>query len=631
MNIGDCMALEEVWSFINQQSYLNKCRYKTKYAPGVITIKCCQCKSFYRFIKNDYLYKLVAANVHHNHDETLGIIGEPVEESIKNYMYSLISGIKAKDFSYKYIEQMIFQKFGDNIEENRIRYIFQKFFIPDWLDEWRKIPPYIQKLNERGVTADIKFVEQNESKLIQYIYFEAPYSKSFVSSNVFPKILMMDGTFLKPLHTKGILLILSTVSPDHIALPLSGAIVDGETKEAYKYFLEKNKNIIPNIDDIEISIITDQHESILSALKTMFPTWKYSPCCFHLIQKYKEAQAAFFIMIKSTNIELYEARLNVFKSKYKTAYKAIKDYLPEITRVKNAPYRYNYVTDSVLEGINGSLSESRKYEPIFLIESFIKFCMDQWNKQIMELNIHNSLYVNRIEGILENMKRNNYNVKVDIPGERFHVLEAEDGHDFQYCVEILRNPRTLSIINIECSCNMMLETLHPCIHTIMVLKRFLYEIPQSIMGILHYREINKEVFKPIRVDLPDIASIIPDKSIDPTTFVKIRAGRPVSSKRFRGSWEKVYKKKRKCSKCNNLGHNKNSRRCPLHPQHTQTVNEQVEEVLNRRINEDGVIPIEPKNPKSRNQIQNLPPKRTIMTRSSSLGINSRTRSHFRNE
>lgn len=76
-------------------------------------------------------------------------------------------------------------------------------------------------------------MEQNGSKLIHFIYFEAPYSKTLVSSNVFPNILMMDGTFLKPIHTKGILLILSTVTPDHIALPLSGAIVDGETKEAY--------------------------------------------------------------------------------------------------------------------------------------------------------------------------------------------------------------------------------------------------------------------------------------------------------------------------------------------------------------------------------------------------------------
>lgn len=595
MNIGSNSTLDQIWEFVNQNSYTNKCRFKAKYAPGIITCRCMKCKSYYRFAKNEHQYQLISANKVHQHDNENedSDTGEPIEESVKLYINSLIIGIEAKDFTYKFIQERVLQRFEGHINENRIRYIFNKYFVPDWLNSWRKIPSYIEKLKEIGIESDIKFETGSDPPKIHYIYFEAPYSKQFVSSNCFPRILMMDGTYLKPVHTKGILLILSTVTPDHIALPLSGAIVDAETKEAYKFLLDKCKKMMMDIEDIEISIITDQHESILSSLKEMCPKWKYSPCSFHLIQKFKEAHAAFFILIKSVNTELYDARLKIFQSKYKSTYKAIKDYLPNVTRIQKAPFRYNYVTDSVLEGINGSLSGARKYEPIFLIEAFVKYCVKQWNKQVYELNIHDSLYINRVECILNEMRKNGLLVTTVEQNEKYHVMETEDGHDFQYIVSIIRNNQYSGIKEIKCTCKMMLETLHPCIHTIMVLKKFYIEIPECIMGKLHYREENKQIFQNIYIDLPDIMSIVPNKNIDPTTFVrKNQPGRPISSKRFRGTWEKVYKKKRKCTKCGNEGHNKSSKNCPLHPQHQRPIDDLVEEVLNARVNENGVITID---------------------------------------
>lgn len=101
--------LDKIWEFINEQAYENHCKYKAKYAPGVITCYCCieGCKSFYRFIKEDYLYKLINCCSDHFHGDATSKMteGEPIEESIVSYIESLISGLEKKDISYKTVKK----------------------------------------------------------------------------------------------------------------------------------------------------------------------------------------------------------------------------------------------------------------------------------------------------------------------------------------------------------------------------------------------------------------------------------------------------------------------------------------------------------------------------------------------
>lgn len=589
--------LDKIWDFINEAAYQNHCKYKAKYAPGVITCYCCieGCKSFYRFIKEDHLYKLINCCSEHFHGGATSKMaeGEPIEESIVSYITSLISGLEKREISCKTIIKKTIDQFGANhVSPDRIQYIYYKNFTTDWLKSWAKLPNYITKLIETGINADIEVQTENMLKKIEYIFFEAPYAREFVRSSCFPKILMVDGTFLKPIRTKGVLLILSTVSPDHIALPLAGAIVDQENNRSYTYFFEKCQNFLSDIENLEISIISDQHQSILSVLSQICPSWKYSPCAFHIIQKFKKAHAMFYILIKSTNTELYQARLQAFKKRFPIVYENISEFLPLITRVLGAPFRYNYVTDSVLEGINGSLKEIRKYDPIYLIEGFLKFCISQWNNQVNELYIHNSTYINRIEGIICSMQRNELEVTELVNGCVYHVQEKEDGHTFQYKVTITRIENNTRIIGANCTCGTIEETLHPCIHVIMIFKKYLIPIPESIMGQLHLRSENKRVFRKIMLDLPQIELIEPDQNIDATTFVKKRAGRPANAKRYRGTWEKVYKRKRKCSACNQEGHYAKSRKCPKNPLNQHYVDDLVDANLELRENENGIIPID---------------------------------------
>lgn len=72
---------------------------------------------------------------------------------------------------------------------------------------------------------------------------------------------MVDGIHLKPVHTKGVLLILSAVATDHLVLPLARVIADQENEESYLYLFTKCKNIFDNIQ-ISISTISDKHRAI---------------------------------------------------------------------------------------------------------------------------------------------------------------------------------------------------------------------------------------------------------------------------------------------------------------------------------------------------------------------------------
>lgn len=108
-----------------------------------------------------------------------------------------------------------------------------------------------------------------------------------------------------------------------------------------------------------------------------------------------------------------------------------------------------------------------------------------------------STYVNRIEGIICSMQRNEFEVTELVNGRVYYVQENEDGHSFQYKVIITRIEHNTRIIGANCTCVTIEETLHPCIHVIMIFEKYLIPIPESIIVRLHLRSENKHVFRKI--------------------------------------------------------------------------------------------------------------------------------------
>lgn len=147
-----------------------------------------------------------------------------------------------------------------------------------------------------------------------------------------------------------------------------------------------------------------------------------------------KARKIFYAMIKSSNLIIYKARRKYFKNHHKSVYLKIKPKIKLITRVKDAPYRFGFITSSVLEGINGALEDARKYEPIYLIESFLEFSISQWNYQREQIRLGvNFKFMNITASII------NAYEKADLkcfPKQQntFEVIENEDGMDCSFII-----------------------------------------------------------------------------------------------------------------------------------------------------------------------------------------------------
>lgn len=627
MNEDALLSYEEVLQLLDKEGLSNRCTMKLKFIPEKIIAYCnvrnCKCKKY--FMKSGYLYSVIDSdlNCEHNHpslknetsdsdDSNEEINGEeknkkqktgPTKESLLNKMRIFTQNQKNMEFNEIY--KHIVSEYGqENVNRRNAQYLFNKHFKSNWEKAWQKVRPYINELIDLGLKADLEFTENDEND-VKYIYIEAPYAKDFTSSLVFPRLLMVDGTFLKPLHVKATLLILSTITADHIALPLCAAIVDKESTKSYRFLFTKSSHLFDDESKTHITIISDQHKAIKKAINTVHPLWKYSPCAFHVIQKYVKARYAFYAMIRSTNKVLYQARRRYMKKHHKNAYYKVKPYIKEITRVKGAPFRFGYTTSSVLEGINGALAESRKYEPIYLIEAFYEFCLKQWTKQITEISLGSAFkYMNRTESIINEYKKSQlqcYEKSKDI----YIVTESEDGIEFTYKIR-------KTINKLSCSCGITEEICMPCIHLYTVLNKFGIN-EKMYFEKIHQRDENRKVFKEIVLDFPDIEEIKADPTLHTSIYLSNRPGRPSYSKRFVPTYQKLYKKMRKCKVCGEMGHfSSNKYACKKHPDYrSPTANEEVAQEVETILEKQNI----------RRRSSSVP-KRKIFTRRTSNTLES---------
>jgi hypothetical protein len=90
-------------------------------------------------------------------------------------------------------------------------------------------------------------------------------------------IVQVDGTWLYGKY-KGTLLMATAQDGNSNIFPIAFAIVEGETKDGWSFFLKNLRSVIPQPG---ICLISDRHESIKSAYKNPDNGWQ-DPSCRHV-------------------------------------------------------------------------------------------------------------------------------------------------------------------------------------------------------------------------------------------------------------------------------------------------------------------------------------------------------------
>lgn len=137
-------------------------------------------------------------------------------------------------------------------------------------------------MTENNISGTVTFLEKEEDS--RFLYY-------FMSMNSFIKgwkyvrpVIVVDGTFLKS-KFHGSLLTACGMDGNQQIFPLAFGIVDNENNASWQWFIEKLKSAIG--DREELAFISDRHDGILNAVKSIYPNAYHGYCMHHLLHNLK--------------------------------------------------------------------------------------------------------------------------------------------------------------------------------------------------------------------------------------------------------------------------------------------------------------------------------------------------------
>ncbi|KAL0699145.1 hypothetical protein Bca4012_055267 [Brassica carinata] len=149
-------------------------------------------------------------------------------------------------------------------------------------DSYLNIADYFERLKSTnpGTITAIE-TELDDCGNTRFLYAFLAFGASIQGFRRLRPVLVIDGTHLSGKY-KGVLLTASGQDGNFQVFPLAFAVVDGETPEAWTWFLTKVERIIA--DSNTLSIISDRHISIEKAISQVFPNAHHGACIVHIMR-----------------------------------------------------------------------------------------------------------------------------------------------------------------------------------------------------------------------------------------------------------------------------------------------------------------------------------------------------------
>ncbi|XP_016177854.1 uncharacterized protein LOC107620159 [Arachis ipaensis] len=191
-------------------------------------------------------------------------------------------------------------------------------------------------------------------------------------------LISIDGTHLYGKYGGTLLMVIAQEGNANI-LPIAFAVVEGETKEAWSFFLSYlREHVTPQPG---LLVISDRHKSIDGALNAKGSLWKPP----HAFQDFCTRHIAANFVTHFKNKDLKKVRINAAYSKSKREFAhyfgrlrgenmAITNWLEEMQRSQWAQYadegrRFGHMTTNISECINAMMKGSRNFPITGLVRS----------------------------------------------------------------------------------------------------------------------------------------------------------------------------------------------------------------------------------------------------------------------
>nr|KYP42750.1 Sporozoite surface protein 2 [Cajanus cajan] len=465
----------------------------------------------------------------------------------------------------------------------RARKVSKSYVEGSFKEQFKRIYDYSHELirSNPGSTVKVK-VDGNEdcennvegpSRVLptfqrMYICFQG-CKESFLKCR---PIIGLDGCFLKGYYGGQILAAVGR-DPNEQMLPICFAVVEGETKESWEWFLRLLISDLGGFSAcVNYTFISDQQKGLLPAINELLPGVDQRFCVRHLYNNFrkkfpgKKLKDLMWKAATATYPVAWEREMHEIKKVDVEAFKHLIQIPPRYwskSRFKPNP-KCDVLVNNMSEAFNSVIVDAREKPIVTMLEDMRLYLMNRWAKNRKNITLHQG---DILPKILKKIEKESNLSKWWIPswaGEQ--VFEVKN-------VNLIGDKYTINLQVQECSCRKWMLTGLPCCHAISCM-RYMNLDPKVFVPEYYKRATYEVVYQ--SMIYPVNGQQLWTKTWCPNVLpppCKKMPGRP-KKRRNLEPWE--LKKddteltrrgcRRKCSRCKSFGHNKST--CKENPIHT---------------------------------------------------------------
>ncbi|CAA7031669.1 unnamed protein product [Microthlaspi erraticum] len=542
------------------QKYAVACRFgyrlrknESNRACGVCLVGGCPWKIYASWVPSDSVFRIKKFNRRHT------CAGESWKSAHpkKNWVVSIIKERLQENPNQKTknIADSIFQDFGIELSYCTIRRGIDEAkggLHTSFKEAYKHLPLFVNKIVEANPGSMVDLVV-GEDRRFQRLFLSFQSCIHGFQTGCRP-LLFLDAIPFKSRYHE-VLLTASALDGDDGVLPVALALVDVETDETWRWFLEQLKVSLPSLRPL--TFVSDREKGLVSPVLEIFENARHGYSIHYLMEDFMRSLRGPFLGDGKPSLSYYllaaarADRLDGFKV-----------YTEHIKRV--SPRAYDWVMQIESKCWASALFEG---EPYSHITSDVGEIYSKWIDEIQETSIVQKLaaFVSRIvelvnssqakskewfsqlvpskeESLVEECKKASV-LKVFVCSDT--LFEVHDG-----------SVQLVDISNQTCSCYGWKPTGLPCQHAIAVLNtkgRNLYEYCSGFFTVESYRSTYSEPLGPVVIDLASAESEGSSKEEDEQVL-------PPLFSRVQGVDKRIKDRKRGrsvcCTKCGGVGHNK---------------------------------------------------------------------------
>lgn len=361
-------------------------------------------------------------------------------------------------------------------------------------------------------------------------------------------LIFLDGSFLKSKHG-GTILFCTTQDSNRSTYIIAYAVVEGESTESWKWFLEVLVGWIPDINSDNYTVISDRERGIIEAVSNFMPRANHAFCVRHLCANvYAKFGSGYDKLIWKLAKSPSQDEYNSLFSELREKSEKVAVYLQQIdknswTNAFSKAKRYNHWTSNVVESLNSLFKNSRERPILYLIDDIQKWICKRFVTERAKATEMNKDFIDSIEEQIDIITREEVPL-LNLIGSYGRVTYCETPKGERY---------TITPAPISCSCKHHFNTGLPCSH----LCAYVLQVDDTPLQFVDDIYSCGHLIQAYSGDihLVSLCSLVPDHALAPPQ-PKAKRGRP-QKKRFRSRKERASGKVR-CGSCRSYGHNKRS-------------------------------------------------------------------------